>query len=90
MPPRIFLFLGSFESLIIVEKIIFRCHCGHIFSLRSTALDACGRVKTWLKSQVMLPGSYEGSFARIYLQSGYFLVTKKDIVITRKGPSGPS
>ena len=35
------LFLGSFESLNQIEKMIFWSHCGHIFLNRDTTVNGC-------------------------------------------------
>ena len=36
------MFLGSFESLNKIEKMIFWSHCGHIFLNRDTTVNGCG------------------------------------------------
>ena len=44
MPLSIFLLLGSFESLIYEEEMIFWSHVREIFLLRGTTVDGCALV----------------------------------------------
>ena len=53
MPLSIFLFLGSFESLIYVEKMIFWSHYGDIFLNRDTTVNGCDRESSLLTDSLL-------------------------------------